>query len=154
MYALVVPSLGPERRGALVQAFTEIDERKITDRSEIASSDYIVILDDTLAHDGIAGDSKDSDLVIISTIWPEKYVHRQQDLDSCIAAFDATALALQVLKKQITNTAMFGTLIAVFGIISLESAVKGMQAVMRISILAGNIEILKRAYELNRGNLR
>jgi pyruvate ferredoxin oxidoreductase gamma subunit len=154
MYALAFPSFGPERRGAPVQAFTKIDEKKITDRSEIASPDYIVILDDTLAHDGIAEDIKMNGLVIINTSRPEKYAHWQQDQGSCIVAFDATALALQVLKKPITNTAMLGALTAVSGIISLECAVKGMQAVMSRSILAGNIELLKRAYEQNRENLR
>jgi len=154
MHALAFPSFGPERRGAPVQAFTKIDEKKITDRSEIASPDYIVILDDTLAHDGIAGDIKKNGLVIINTCRPEKYAHWQQDQGSCIVAFDATALALQVLKRPITNTAMLGGLIAVSGIISLESAVKGMQAVTSRSILAGNIELLKRAYEQDRENLR
>jgi pyruvate ferredoxin oxidoreductase gamma subunit len=154
MYALAFPSFGPERRGAPVQAFTKIDEKKITDRSEIASPDYIVILDDTLAHDGIAEDIKENGLVIINTSRPEKYAHWRQDQGSCIVAFDATALALQVLKKPITNTAMLGALIAVSGIISLECAVKGMQAVMSRSILAGNIELLERAYEQNRENLR
>jgi len=154
MHALAFPSFGPERRGAPVQAFTKIDEKKITDRSEIASPDYIVILDDTLALDKIAKDIKENGLVIINTSRPEKYAHWQQDRGSCIVAFDATALALQVLKKPITNTAMLGALIAVSGIISLECAVKCMQAVMGRSILAGNIDLLKRAYEQNRENLR
>jgi pyruvate ferredoxin oxidoreductase gamma subunit len=150
MYGLAFPSFGPERRGAPVQAFTKIDEKKITDRSEIISPDYIVILDDTLAHDGIVSDIKENGRVIINSRRPEKYAHWQQDLGSCIIAFDATALVLQVLKKPITNTAMLGALIAISGIISLECAVKGMQAVMGRSILADNIELLKRAYELNR----
>lgn len=149
MYGLAFPSFGPERRGAPVQAFTKIDEKKITDRSEIVSPDYIVILDDTLAHDGVVGDIKEDGRVIINSSRPEEFAHWQQELGCCIVAFDATALALQVLKKPITNTAMLGALIAVSGIISLDSAIKGMQAVMGRSILAGNIELLERAYEMN-----
>lgn len=38
----------PERRGAPVLGFTKIDTKKITDRSEIAVCDYIVVLDETL----------------------------------------------------------------------------------------------------------
>ena len=58
-HGLAFPSFGPERRGAPVQAFTKIDAKKITDRSEITTPDYVVILDETLAHDGIVKDVKE-----------------------------------------------------------------------------------------------
>jgi pyruvate ferredoxin oxidoreductase gamma subunit len=145
-YGLAFPSFGPERRGAPVQAFTKLDVKKITDRSEITTPDYIVILDETLAHEGIVKDVKENGHVIINSSQPEKYAPWQK---YNLVAFDATSIALEVLKKPITNTAMLGALIAVSGVISLDSAIKGLQASMRKSILVGNIEALKRAYELN-----
>lgn len=145
-YGLAFPSFGPERRGAPVQAFTKIDVKKITDRSEIKSPDYIVILDETLAYEGIVKDIKEDGRVIINSGQPERYTPWQK---YNLHTFDATSLALGVLKKPITNTAMLGTLIAVSGVISLDSAVKGLQSSMGKSILAGNIEVLKRAYEQN-----
>ncbi|HWQ20867.1 MAG TPA: 2-oxoacid:acceptor oxidoreductase family protein [Methanotrichaceae archaeon] len=145
-YGLAFPSFGPERRGAPVQAFTKIDVKKIDDRSEITAPDYIVILDETLAHEGIVKDLKENGNVIINSSQPEKYAHWGMHK---IHAFDATSLALEVLKKPITNTAMLGALIAVSGVISLDSAIKGLQISMGKSLLVGNIEVLKRAYELN-----
>ncbi len=148
-YGLAFPSFGPERRGAPVQAFTKIDLKKIADRSEITAPDYIVILDETLARDGIIKDIKENGSLIINSGQPENYQHWQK---YNLVTFDAISLALEVLKKPITNTAMLGALIAVSGIISLDSAVKGLQSSMGRSILAGNIEVLKRAYEQNHQN--
>ncbi len=145
-YGLAFPSFGPERRGAPVQAFTKIDVKKITDRSEIKTPDYIVILDETLIQEGIVKDIKESGRVIINSGKPDRYTHWQK---YNLHTFDATSLALEVLKKPITNTAMLGALIAQSGIISLDSAIKGLQASLGKSILAGNIEVLKRAYKLN-----
>ena len=148
-YGLAFPSFGPERRGAPVQAFTKIDSRKITDRSEIAIPDYIVILDETLANEGTLKDIKENGRVIINSSQPEKYAPWQK---YNIHTFDATSLALDVLKKPIANTAMLGCLIAISGIISLDGAIKGLEASLGKSILAGNIEVLRRAYELNLEN--
>ncbi|MGB4093069.1 MAG: 2-oxoacid:acceptor oxidoreductase family protein, partial [Ruminococcus flavefaciens] len=44
-YALAFPSFGPERRGAPVRAFTKLDGKPVTDRSQTEKADYIVILD-------------------------------------------------------------------------------------------------------------
>ena len=52
-YALAFPSFGPERRGAPVFAFTRIDDKAITDRSEVVSCDCAVVLDDTLFGDPV-----------------------------------------------------------------------------------------------------
>ena len=43
-YALAFPSFGPERRGAPVKAFTKLDDKPVTDRSEIVEADYTVDL--------------------------------------------------------------------------------------------------------------
>jgi pyruvate ferredoxin oxidoreductase gamma subunit len=130
-----------------VQAFTKIDEKKITDRSEIKSPDYIVILDETLANWERVSDIKKNGQVIINTSWPQRYADWQEKGRIFkLVSLDATSLALEVLKKPITNTAMLGAFVAVSGVISLDSAAKGLQASMGRSILAGNIEVLKRAY--------
>ena len=43
-YALAFPSFGPERRGAPVFAFTRIDNKPITDRSEVVKYGRSVVL--------------------------------------------------------------------------------------------------------------
>ena len=47
VHALAFPSFGPERRGAPALAFTNIDDHKINDLSDIKLCHYIVIIVDT-----------------------------------------------------------------------------------------------------------
>ena len=61
-----------------MQAFTKIDDMKITDRSEIRNPDYIVILDETLAGWEMVSDIKENGQVIINTSQPEKYIGWQK----------------------------------------------------------------------------
>jgi pyruvate ferredoxin oxidoreductase gamma subunit len=143
-HALAFPSFGPERRGAPVLAFTKIDKEKITDRSEIKSCDYIVVLDETLVNPGILKDIKPNGTILINSKHPEKY----DGLGYNIVTIDATSLAQEVLKRPVTNTAMFGALIGVSDIISLDSAISGIKEELSPSIVDKNIEIIRRAYEI------
>ena len=64
-YALAFPSFGPERRGAPVRAFTKLDSRVVSDRSETEKADYIIILDDTLYNESLKTLLKEDGKVII-----------------------------------------------------------------------------------------
>ncbi|WP_422445690.1 2-oxoacid:acceptor oxidoreductase family protein [Thermoanaerobacterium sp. DL9XJH110] len=142
-FALAFPAFGPERRGAPVQAFTRIDDKKITDRSEIESCDHIVVLDESLVNKSMYNDLKPGGTLLINTRHPEKL----EKSGRCrIIAIDATSIALKVLKKPVTNTAMLGALLGASNIISLDSALKGIQKEMG-EIAEKNIEVLKLAYE-------
>jgi pyruvate ferredoxin oxidoreductase gamma subunit len=143
--ALAFPSFGPERRGAPVKGFTKISDQKITDRSEVQECDYVVVLDETLIDENIKKGLKKDGVIIINTSQPEKYTELS---DVKTTAFDATSLALEVLGRPITNTAMLGALIAVSDIVSLEAAEKGIENEMKKSIIQKNIEVVKRSWEL------
>ena len=143
--ALAFPSFGPERRGAPVKGFTKISDQKITDRSEVQECDYVVVLDETLIDENIKKGLKKDGVVIINSSQPEKYTELS---NVKTIAFDATSLALEVLGRPITNTAMLGALIAVSDIVSLEAAQKGIENEMKKSIIQKNIEVVKRSWEL------
>ena len=143
--ALAFPSFGPERRGAPVKGFTKISDQKITDRSEVQECDYVVVLDETLIDENIKKGLKKDGVIIINSSQPEKYTELS---DVKTVAFDATSLALEVLGRPITNTAMLGALIAVSDIVSLEAAQKGIENEMKKSIIQKNIEVVKRSWEL------
>ena len=143
--ALAFPSFGPERRGAPVKGFTKISDHKITDRSEVQECDYVVVLDETLIDENIKKGLKKDGVVIINSSQPEKYTELS---NVKTIAFDATSLALGVLGRPITNTAMLGALIAVSDIVSLEAAQKGIENEMKKSIIQKNIEVVKRSWEL------
>ncbi|BDX39091.1 pyruvate ferredoxin oxidoreductase subunit gamma [Tenuifilaceae bacterium CYCD] len=143
-HALAFPSFGPERRGAPVLAFTKIDDKKIHDRSEVNTCDYVVVMDETLITPSIINGVKDDAVFVINSKNPEKYDVLQ---NYKVIAVDATGIALDVLGKPITNTAMYGALVAVSGLVSLESAINSIRHEMKSSLVDKNIEIVNRTYE-------
>ncbi|MBE9469095.1 MAG: 2-oxoacid:acceptor oxidoreductase family protein [Bacteroidetes bacterium] len=148
-YAMAFPSFGPERRGAPVLAFTRIDNNKITDRSEVKECDYVVVMDETLINEKIIDGLKNDGTILINTKNPQKY---SDILKSCkVVSIDATSIALDILKRPITNTAMFGALVAVSNVVSLDSALKSIETEMKPSLVQKNIELVKKSYEIIRG---
>lgn len=143
-HAMAFPSFGPERRGAPVLAFTKIDDKKIHDRSEVNTCDYVVVMDETLITPSIINGVKDDAVFVINSKNPEKYEVLKNHK---VVAVDATGIALDVLGKPITNTAMYGALVAVSGLVSLESAINSIRHEMKSSLVDKNIEIVSRTYE-------
>ncbi len=144
-YALAFPSFGPERRGAPVLGFTKIDDKKITDRSEVQECDYVVVLDESLIDNNITKGLKNDGVLIINSAHPEKY----DSLKNVNTTFiDATSLALDILGRPITNTAMLGALIAVSEIIDLESGEKAIADELKSSLVEKNVKILQEAYNI------
>jgi len=148
-FALAFPSFGPERRGAPVLGFTRIDDRKITDRTLPTECDYVVVLDETLAGPNIAVGLKSGAKLILNTAHPERY--RALAPDHEIIGLDATTLALEVLGSPITNTAMLGALVAVSGIVRLESAIQAISHELKPRIAQKNIDLLRRVEALVAG---
>lgn len=143
-HALAFPSFGPERRGAPVLAFTKIDDSKIYDRSEVVACDYVVVMDETLITPNIIKGVKDTGVFVINTCHPERYDVLK---DFKVIAIDATSLALEVLGRPITNTAMYGALVAASKVVSLEAAIESIRHEMKPVLVEKNIEIVKRAFE-------
>lgn len=143
-HALAFPSFGPERRGAPVLAFTKIDDKKITDRSEVRQCDYIVVLDETLFSESFFNELKDNGKVIVNSGNAYKYSKYDK---SRIHIVDASSIAAEVLGKPITNTAMLGALIGASGIASLNSVEKGMENFLKGSLLIKNREVVARTYQ-------
>lgn len=143
-HALAFPSFGPERRGAPVLAFTKIDDKKILDRSEVVACDYVVVMDETLINKALCKGVKDEVVFIINSTNPAKHELLK---NYRVVAIDATGIALDVLKKPITNTAMYGALVAASGLVSLESAQNSIRQEMKPALIDRNVEIVNRAFE-------
>ena len=149
-HALAFPSFGPERRGAPVLGFTRISDEKIRDRSEVRECDYVVVLDETLIDENTNGGLREGGKMIINTTEIGKY---QDMFGDIVIGLDATTLALEHIGRPITNTAMMGALIAVSGIVGLDSALNAIDSEMKPSIAEKNKGVVKVAYELMKGAL-
>lgn len=139
-YALAFPSFGPERRGAPVRAFTKLDTKPISDRSQTEKADLIVSLDDTLYTPRLSELLKDGGKIIINT----------KNNISGTVSFDAETTAAS-FRLPTVNTVMLGLVSGLSGIVSTDEAVSAINGYMPEKIRERNINaLLKAAEEVSR----
>ena len=144
-YALAFPSFGPERRGAPVFAFTRIDTKPISDRSEVVECDVAVVLDDTLFGEPVRNGLKPGATVIVNTT----HERSMFETDGCnVVTVDATGLALEVLGRPITNVPLLGALIAATGITSIQAVESAIDDQLAPKLREKNKKLLNMTYEL------
>ncbi|MBL7206074.1 MAG: pyruvate ferredoxin oxidoreductase subunit gamma [Candidatus Aenigmarchaeota archaeon] len=143
-YVQAFPSFGPERTGAPVKAFCRIDNIPVTLRSQIYSPDFVVVLDPSLL-----------DLPeVIEGIKPETVIIVNSDkgielnIKNKVYTIDATKLAMEILGRPITNTAMLGAFIKVLGLVKLESVLKTIDEKFPEKIAEPNKKLISQSYEL------
>ncbi len=138
-----------ERRGAPVEAYARVGDRKIGERGAILNPDIVVVLNPTLTKiaNVEAGMSTEGRLVMNSPV--------DVGLQHESTYIDATPIALELLKIPITNTVMLGAFAAATDLVSLESLEKGARLILsRFSDekLNRNIEAIRAGYkEVKRG---
>ena len=112
-YVQCFPDYGPERKGAPVRAFTRISDIEIRGCSSEANPDVIIIIDPTLLPlNGTLFSIKDGQTVIVNSPEPASVLVKQYNVPSGVKFFsvDATKIALDTIKNNITNSAMLGAL--------------------------------------------
>ncbi|MBS5360252.1 2-oxoacid:acceptor oxidoreductase family protein [Finegoldia magna] len=134
LYSLAFPTFGPERRGAPVSAFTKIDTKKIEDRTQVQNPNYLVILDESLFDVNELKNLKDCTVFINSS---KKFEEKN------VISVDATKIALDILHKPITNTAMIGALFSKFNVIDKQSIVESFKDNLSPSVVDKNVELFE-----------
>jgi len=123
-YAVAFPFFGAERRGAPVLAFTRFDKEKIRVKTQVYEPDFVVILDESLIDtvDVSAGLKKEGAVIVNTTKSPEDV-----QLSSAVktGTVDATGVALEVLGRDVTNSAILGAFAKTTGSVSIEAIEKG-----------------------------
>ena len=112
-FAQAFPSFGPERRGAPVQAFARINNKRICTREKIYNPDIILVLDPTLPKiTKVTNGLKKNGIAILNSSFSEKEVRKLLDnYKGKLALVDATKIAIEELGLPITNTTMLGAFI-------------------------------------------
>lgn len=147
-FAQGFPSFGPERRGAPVMAFNRISQSEhIRVRSAITEPDVVVVLDHGLLDIiDVTSGLKDSGILIVNSHKPLADIRAKFAGPWRVAAVNATAIALAILKIPIVNTTMLGALVKATGVIKLDSFTDVLRD--RFGALAqGNIEACEKAFE-------
>jgi pyruvate ferredoxin oxidoreductase gamma subunit len=146
-YALAFPSFGPERRGAPVWSFTRIDDKPIIDRSQPSECNYLIILDGSLITPDTCNVLRDDGIVILNTARPEKYQFIKQKL----VTVDATKIALDILKRPLTNVAMLGAFAGATGSVDLDTIEKTLKESFSPALFEKNKQVLHEAYNQVKG---
>jgi len=142
------PAFGPERAGAPITAFTRISDEQIQIHSSIYEPDVVVVLDPTLLGPAVADGIRKDTKLIVNTDKTGDPVLRILGLDGVETwTVDATTLAIDVLGRPITNTAMLGSLVKATGVVKLDSMIEVVKARFDGKISELNAELVRKAYE-------
>lgn len=117
------PDYGPERKGAPVRAFTRIADKEIRGCSSEANPDIIILIDPTLLSlNGTLFNIKDGQIVLVNSPESPQDLLKQFNIHANIKFYsvDATKIALDIIKNNITNSTMLGALAKVSGLYSLD----------------------------------
>ncbi len=149
-YTLSFPMFGAEKRGTPVVSFLRISDEPIAIRDEVKNPDYVAVMDPSLIDvvNVVAGIKKDGVIVINS---PEKSEVLREKLkieDIKVYTINATKLAMEILGRPITNTAIVGALVGATDIVSMRSLEEAIREFFKSEEIAEkNIELVRKAYD-------
>jgi len=139
-----IPYFGFERRGAPVSAFVRIDERPIRPKTQVYHPDCLIIMDDTIANSvDIYEGIKDNCILVLNTKRKMEEIKVPTQIKT-IALLDATGISLEILKRNIPNTAMLGAFARATGWVDINFLE---EQVLKI-FDEKNGEMLRRGYDM------
>jgi len=145
-FSQAIPMYGTERRGAPLTAFVRIDDVRVRERELVHEPDIVVVLDPLLSTEQMVADGlKKGGLLILNSPHPPEEAKVGGDFN--IATVDATKIALETLKRPITNTAILGAFSRAAGMPKLESIEEAILERFPGKIGEMNIAAVRRSYE-------
>jgi 2-oxoacid:acceptor oxidoreductase gamma subunit (pyruvate/2-ketoisovalerate family)/2-oxoacid:acceptor oxidoreductase delta subunit (pyruvate/2-ketoisovalerate family) len=145
-FSQAIPMYGTERRGAPVTAYVRIDDVRVRERELVHTPDIVMVLDPLLStRQAMADDIAEDGLLLLNTAYPPSEVKTGGKFR--VATVDATNIALETLRRPITNTAILGAFSKVVGWPKLESIEKAIKKQFSGRVAEMNIEAIKRSYD-------
>jgi 2-oxoacid:acceptor oxidoreductase gamma subunit (pyruvate/2-ketoisovalerate family) len=148
-YIQSFPEFGPERMGAPVNSYTRISNKPINLHCSVYNPDVVVVLDPTLLKTvPVTRGVKEDGVLVINTREAPKEIRKRLNLETGkVWTVPATDIAIRVLGRPITNTAMIGAVVRATRIVSLESIEKAAKERFPPNVAEKNIAIIKEAYK-------
>ncbi|KYH38871.1 MAG: pyruvate/ketoisovalerate oxidoreductase subunit gamma [Candidatus Bathyarchaeota archaeon B23] len=152
-YVQSFPAFGPERAGAPITSYTRISDAPIDIHSGIYEPDAVVVLDPTLLGPSVVEGLKSGGKIVVNTPNSPEAVRESLGLREVeVWTIDATSLALETLRRPITNTVMLGALIKAEEIVKLNSLFEAVRERFRGEVGELNVKVIETAYrEVRRG---
>ena len=159
-WTLSFPMFGAEKRGTPVTSYLRLSDEPIVVRDEIYQPNYVVVLDPTVigpvkVHAGI----KEKGLILANYPKSAEELREEhfKDLDDSIkiVTINATKMALDILGKPITNTAMVGAFAGVTKLIKLETLKETVYEWFKgkEDVAEKNVKLVEEAYKAVEGKV-
>ena len=150
-YAQSLPLFGAERRGAPVQAFLRVDDKRIYLKDVVLEPDYVIVLDVGLIKTGAAqvdkGLKKGGWILINSPQDPKEF---DMFPNHSVATVDASAIAVKhrlgSAQAPIANAAMVAAFAKLSDLVSLDSLLPAVEKEVPVKKEA-NVAAAKEAYD-------
>ena len=148
-YIQSFPEFGPERMGAPMRAFTRISDKPINMHCSIYSPQVAVVLDPTLLNTvPVAEGLTEDGLLIVNTQESPAEIREKLGLtEQTVWTVAATDIAVRILGRPITNTAMLGAVARAAEIVGLKSLEKVVKERFPAKIAEKNVEVVNVAYK-------
>lgn len=145
-FSQAIPMYGTERRGAPVTAYVRVDDVRVRERELVHTPEIVMVLDPLLStRQTMADDMAEGGLLLLNAAYPPEEVRTGGNIR--VATVNATNIALETLRRPITNTAILGAFAKAVGWPKLESIEKAIRKQFSGRIADMNVEAIKRSYD-------
>ncbi len=150
-HTLSFPTFGAEKRGTPVASFLRVSDEPIVVRDEIYNPDYVVVLDPTVMEsvNVLAGLKENGMLICNYPKGPEelKAELKADELKVKVLTINATKMAMEILGRPITNTAMVGAFAGATKIVSLNTLIDTINEWFKGELAEKNSKLVEEAYK-------
>ena len=148
-YIQSFPEFGPERMGAPVKAYTRISDEPINLHCAVYNPDLSIVMDPTLMATVpvAAGLGKKGILIINTTKEPKKLKEELEMAEGSVWTVPATEIAMRILGRLITNTAMLGAVARATEIVKMENIEQALKERFPGPLAEKNMGVIKEAYK-------
>ena len=148
-YIQSFPEFGPERMGAPVKAYTRISDEPIRLHCAVYNPSLAIVMDPTLlATVPVTKGLDKNGILIVNTLKEPKTMKEELKMaKGTVWTVPATDIAMRILGRAITNTAMLGVVARATAIVKMESIEKAMYERFPSALAEKNMGIIKEAYK-------
>jgi len=148
-YIQSFPEFGPERMGAPVKAYTRISNKPIRLHCAVYNPNLAAVMDPTLlASVPVTEGLNENGILIVNSLKDPKKLKQELNMkEGTVWTVNATKLAMQILGRAITNTAMLGVVARSTGIVEMDSIEQAVNDRFPTPLAEKNMGVIKEAYK-------
>ncbi len=151
-YMQAFPEYGAEREGAPMCSYLRIADREIRIHSGIHKPNLSIVIDSGLIYDEeVKEEICGSDIILANSALSPDKIKKELKFKGKVYAVDATKIALDEFKKNITNTPMMGAALKIYKEIPLKVLKKKFKdkfkRKFKDKIMKANMRAMERGYK-------